>query len=327
MSIKWGILGTSFISEVMAKAIHESELGQLHAIGSRSSAEKFAEEFSVTKFYVNYDQLLSDPDIDAIYIGLPNHVHKDWIIRCTEAGKHILCEKPLVTDMAEAKEIFSMMNGKNIFCMEALMYRAHPMTVKLYELIQDKIIGDIRVINACYMADIASVANPTKGGAILNLGCYPVSLVRLLAGCEPIEMHALGNLDHEHNNDHCASVVLKFPNNILATIATADDIGMYSQFDVYGTRGHLKVLSNPWLPTQDSNKILIQLNDQVNPIEINVTANKSLYTYQIDLVSRSIMNKLNSVDFPGISWVDSVGNIAVLDAWRQQVTTEKIKRT
>ena len=252
-------------------------------------------------------------------------MHKEWIIRCAEAGKHILCEKPFVVDPIEAEEVFAAVKKANVFCMEALMYRCHPFTATLQELIQNKTIGDVRFINASYMADIAAVANTTKGGCILNLGCYPISLIRLLLGHEPIEMCVLGDMDMVRNNDSHASVILKFPNKILATVSTADDVGFYSQFDIFGTEGHLKLMTNPWYPNQEINKILIFKNDELNPIEISVTAEKPLYTYQIDVVNDAILKSHVSVGFPGISWEDSMGNIVVLDAWRKQVMDDELR--
>lgn len=316
--IKWGILGTSYISEVMANAIQESKTSELFAVGSRSieTAKKFSDKFSIPKCYDHYQKLLDDNDIDAIYIGLPNHLHKEWIIRCAQAGKNILCEKPFVISIEEAREVISIIEKSNVFCMEALMYRCHPFTKKLEELVQSKIIGDVKLYNATYTANIAEIANSISGGSIRNLGCYPVSLVRTLAKAEPIEITGLGRMSQKNNTDNQASVILKFEDSSLAVISTADDIEMFWQFDIYGTQGYLKVISNPWLPDCENNKILIYLNNEVSSREINITADKSLYTYQIDEVNRQILNE-NAVG--KISLLNSLGNTIVLETWRQQI--------
>jgi predicted dehydrogenase len=323
--VKWGILGTSHISEVMAKAIHESQTSQLVAIGSRSSstAKTFADKFSIPKFYGDYQALLNDNDIDAVYIGLPNHFHKEWMIRAALAGKHILCEKPFVVSIDEVREVISIIEKSNVFCMEALMYRCHPFTKKLQEIIQNKIIGEIKLYTATYTANIAEIANPAAGGSIRNLGCYPVSLIRLLANAEPISISAMGRINQKNNTDNQASVILKFADNSMAVVSTADDVEMFWQFDVYGTEGNLKVITNPWLPTGDNNKILIYRNNKETPSEINVTAEKSLYTYQIDTVSTNIMNGTIS-KHDGISLTDSMGNATVLETWLQQVKIENV---
>lgn len=318
--VRWGILGTSYISEVMAQAIHESSSSQLTAIGSRSvsKGKAFADKFSIPKIYTDYQELLNDSEINAIYVGLPNHLHKEWVIRCASAGKHILCEKPFVISVEEAEEAFSVVEKSNVVCMEALMYRYHPLTKKLQELIKDKVIGDIKLFNATYTANIAAVANPVAGGSIRNLGCYPISLVRLLANAEPLEIIALGRVNSDVSNDNQASAILKFENKTMAVVSTADDIEMFWQFDVYGTNGSLKMMTNPWLPDRDNNKIFINYNNEKTPIEINVTAEKSLYTYQIDAMNNKIRNDISTCH-DEVSWQDTLGNITVLDTWLQQV--------
>jgi predicted dehydrogenase len=320
--IKWGILGTSFISEVMANAIQESDTGELVAIGSRSSAtaEKFADTFSIPKFYDDYHALINDKEIDAIYIGLPNHLHKEWITHAAEAGKHILCEKPFVLSVKEMQEVISVIQKNNVFCMEALMYRYHPLTKKLCDIINNKIIGDIKLYNATYTANIAEIANPTAGGGIRNLGCYPVSLVRLLANAEPIEIHSTGRMNYKNHTDNQASAILKFKNDSMAVISIADDIEMFWQFDIYGTEGCLKVITNPWLPDVN-NKIIIQKSNDSIPQEIDVTAEKPLYTYQIDTLGKCI----NTGNTDGVSLSDSLGNVLVLETWLRQVKIQNLQ--
>lgn len=325
-TINWGILGSSYISEVMAHAIQESTTGKLVAIGSRSltTAQNFSNKFSIPKIYDDYQKLLDNNDIDAIYIGLPNHLHKEWIIRCAHAGKHILCEKPFVISVEEAQEVISVIEKSNVCCLEALMYRYHPFTKKLQEIIQSKIIGDVKLYNATYTAPIANIANPTAGGSIRNLGCYPISLVRLLAQAEPIEIYGTGRLNRANMTDSQASVLLKFDDESIAVVSTADDIKMAWQFDVYGTKGFLKVVTNPWLPNGDNNRIHIYLNHETAASKINVTAEKSLYTYQIDAINMQIMN--NGTDnFNKISLLDSLGNTVVLEKWLQHVKPIDLK--
>lgn len=319
-TVKWGILGTSPISQVIANAIQASQTSQLIAIGSRSltTAKKFSDQFSIPKMYDDYQELLNDNEIDAIYIGLPNHLHKEWIIRAAQAGKHILSEKPFVVSINEAHEVIDAVKQSNVFCLEALMYLCHPFIKKIHDIIRDQTIGDIKLYTATYTAHISDVANPTAGGSIRNLGCYPISLVRLLANAEPIEIAGMGRLNNENNTDNQASVILKFANESMAVISTADDIKMAWQFDVYGTKGSLKVITNPWMPDQDNNKLHIYLNNEPNPIEINVQAEKPLYTYQIDFLNSQILNQSTN-DFNEISLSNSLGNTIVLETWLQQV--------
>lgn len=318
--IRWAILGTSFISEVMANAIQESSTSYLAAVGSRSltTAKLFADKFAIPKTYDDFEVLLNDKEIDAVYIGLPNHLHHEWMIRAARAGKHILCEKPFVVSIREAQEVISVVRESNVFCLEALMYRHHPLILKLQELVHNKIIGDIKLYTATYTANIADIANPIAGGAIRNLGCYPISLVRILANAEPIEINAMGRMSQKNSTDNQASVMLRFPDQSIAVVSTADDVDMFWQFEIYGTKGSIKVMTNPWMPNCDDNKILIYRDHKQSPTEINVTAEKSLYTYQIDKVNECIFN--NDLANAGkASLVDSMGNTVVLENWLGQV--------
>ncbi|MFZ3067010.1 MAG: Gfo/Idh/MocA family oxidoreductase [Gammaproteobacteria bacterium] len=315
-------------------AIQASSTSTLEAIAGRSveKAEGFAQKHNIAKSYGTYDALLADTDIDAIYIGLPNHLHKEWIMRAAVAGKHILCEKPFVTSLEEAQEAFAVVKKANVFCLEALMYRHHPVTLKLIELIKNKALGEIKRFNAIYTADIAALANTTAGGSILNLGCYPVSLIRLLAGsahnrmtAEPSDLVSIGEMDKNRNVDRSASLLMQFPKQMTATVTVTDDMDMFTQFEVFGTEGMLTMLTNPWMPEQTDNKILIKRHDQAESAEIIITADKPLYTYQIDAVAEGILQGSRMADDTDVSWLESLGNTIVLEAWLNQVkakTTE-----
>lgn len=315
--IRWAIIGTSPISHTLAKAIQASQTGTLAAVCSRSlqNAKQFAEQHSVPKYYNDYQQLFNDDNIDAVYIGLPNHLHQEFMLRAAAAKKHILCEKPFTLTADEAREAILAAQKHNVFCMEALMYRCHPFIQTLQKLIASKLIGDIKLYHAYYSAHINDVANQTAGGAIRNLGCYPVSLVRVLANAEPVEIQAMGRMNAQ--NDNQASVMLKFPDASMAVISTADDLKMRWQFEIYGTKGSLKVTSNPWMPEM-TNTYSIQLNDDSERHHITHTADKPLYSYQIDIAGNAILTGKHH-DHEGMSLQDSIGNTAVLEEWVNQV--------
>lgn len=323
--IRWAILGTSFISRTMAKAIKDSSFAELLAIGTGSldksaeTAKAFAKDFSIPIVHKHYQAVLDDPNIDAVYIGLANHLHKDWIIRCAKAGKHILCEKPLVLDLNEAEEVLAAIKKYNVFCMEALMYRCHPFIHELQNLIKDpgQGIGRIKTIHATYYANFAHLENPIAGGAIRNLGCYPVSLIRLLMNEEPSEIQAQGLLNADETRDHTAMAILKFKNNVMAQVSTSNNTDTWSQFHLVGEKGVLSVKTNPWMPSEE-NRVVIN-RDGIEK-EYCFTAEKPLYTYQIDLVSKHIRSGQFMLDnHEGITWQHSLGNIAVLEEWRRQV--------
>lgn len=320
-TVKWAILGTSYISEVLAEAIQHSDTGELIAIYSRSidKANTFAKKFSCAKSYDNLEALLEDNEIDAIYNGLPNHLHEETTILSAKAGKHILCEKPLTHHTQSAINMIDCIQQTNVFCMEALMYRSHPLTEKIVSLLNNAVIGEVKHYQALYTADIASVANPTAGGAIRNLGCYPVSLIRLLAG-EPLSLIGSGyTRDNNKEKDAQASLILTLPNNVQATVTTADNLPFSWLFAIYGSKGNLRVVTNPWLPNQTNNIIEIYGPENILKETITVTADKPLYSYQIDIMGECINNP-NQRGKVGISLKDSLNNMKILDQWREQIT-------
>ncbi|WP_131781211.1 Gfo/Idh/MocA family protein [Legionella gresilensis] len=320
-NIKWGILGTSFISQQMAIAIAESTGGQLTAIASRdaSKANDFARKFYIPCIYSNYNALIDDPTLDVIYIGLPNHLHKEWTIKSLEAGKHVLCEKPLALD---EREVFAMMTTaqkRGLICMEAIMYRCHPLIQEIKTLLQQKLIGKITLFQAVYTAKIAHLANPVAGGAIYNLGCYPLSLIQYLSNAEPVNLKAFGikSLDHSHNDTH-ASVILEFNDQSLATITVSDDLEMSWQFMVWGSKGRLEILTNPWFPTMGKQVFRVYLDNEENPREIKLTSDLSAYTYQINTVNTLIRHPHTSLK-EQVTLQESLHNIKLLKKWRNEV--------
>ncbi|STX50446.1 oxidoreductase [Legionella busanensis] len=320
-NVKWGILGTSFISQQMAIAIAESTKGQLTAIASRdlSKANDFARKFSISQIYSNYTALIDDPNLDAIYVGLPNHLHKEWTIKSLEAGKHVLCEKPLALD---EKEVFNMMTTakkRGLVCMEAIMYRCHPLIQEIKTLLQQKLIGEIKLFQAAYTAKIAHLANPVAGGAIYNLGCYPLSLIQYLSNAEPVNLKAFGvkNSEHSHNDTH-ASVILGFNDQSIAAITVSDGLEMSWQFMVWGSKGRLEMLTNPWFPTMGEQVFRVYLDNEEKPREIKLTSDLSAYTYQINTVNTLIQHPHTSLK-EQVTLQESLHNIKLLKKWRNEV--------
>src|SRR5918911_2446977 len=148
--LRWGILGTGRIARTFAEGIAASESGTLIAVGSRAqeTADRFADTYGVERRYASYEALLADPDVQAVYISLPNHLHATWTIRCAQAGKHILCEKPLTTNYGEAMTVVEEVRRCDVFLMEAFMYRCHPQTARLKQLIDEGAIGEVRLIQS-----------------------------------------------------------------------------------------------------------------------------------------------------------------------------------
>lgn len=227
--IRWGILSTGHIAGVFAQGVAQSKTGSLEGVGSRSfkSAIQFARKHKISKAYENYDALLRDPGIDAVYIATPHPFHAEWTLKAARAGKHILCEKPLAMNFPEARKVIQEVRRCGVFLMEAFLFRCHPQTEKLVELIRKKIIGEVRLIQAAFCferpLDLKDRLFNRKlgGGAILDVGCYPVAMARLLAGralgksfADPLEVKGIAVAGTKSRVDEIALASLKFPGGI-----------------------------------------------------------------------------------------------------------------
>ncbi len=324
--LRWAILGTSFISETIAQAIQEVEDCIISAVASRSleKAKEFATKHCIEKFYSSYDEIIKDNDVDVVYIGLPNHLHAEWSIKCARAGKHILCEKPFTVNAFEAIKALEIIKENNVFFMEAQMYRCHPQTLKLVELIKEDGIGKVMSFNAVFSDKISQFENLTAGGSILNLGCYPLSLIRLLAGAalntdlaEPSEIIGQSIIDFTKNYDQQSLAILKFENGMMANILVSDEFGLTSSFKIYGEKGFIEV-NNPWL-AQKENDIYIQSYHDFERHRVAVKSDLSLYATEIDRVKSCIQQKIKEAPLPAMTFNDSLNNMYALDKWRDAV--------
>jgi predicted dehydrogenase len=289
-TVSWAIVGTSFISDIMAKAICSSNNGKLKAIVGRdlARAQDLAMEHGADTVYENITQLLSDTSIDAIYIALPNHLHFEWTVSALQAGKAVLCEKPLVISSDEMTRLMEVAKQTQSFCMEAIMYRCHPLALELKRIVDSKKLGDIQLLSATYTADIVKLANPTAGGALNNLGCYPISLVQYLMGA-PITVKSVSQAHQQHTHNDTASVVLlQFPFGAMAQISTSDAADMHWEFSIIGSLGRLSMISNPWLPEPGEHSLSLRYNGDSQPEIITVSSPKSAYTHQIDVFNEKL---------------------------------------
>ena len=195
---RWGILSTANIGrKAVIPALMESEQAQVAAVASRTinHAQAFADEMGIPTAYGSYEALLADPEIDAVYIPLPNHLHKPWTVRAAEAGKHILCEKPLALNTEECQEMIAAAKANGVQLMEAFMYRYHPRVLAARQMIQDGAIGELKTIESAFTYRNEDTTNirfqpEMGGGALLDIGCYCVNISRLMADGEPVAVHA-----------------------------------------------------------------------------------------------------------------------------------------
>lgn len=327
--LNWGIIGTGTIARKFALGLAESKMGKLVAVGSRSleSAQKFTTEFPATA-HTSYEALLADPQVQAVYISTPHPMHAEWAIKAADAGKHVLCEKPLTINLAETKAVIDAAKRNDVFLMEALMYRCHPQTIKLVELIRDNVIGDVRLIQATFSFSTGDynlegrlLNNALAGGGILDVGCYTTSMSRLIAGAaigkpfdEPVEVLGAGHVGAQSRVDEYAVGSLKFSGGILAQIACGVQLNLENNVRITGTEGSI-VVPSPWVITRAPgfSKIII-FKDHV-PQEIVVEAQRGLYALEADHVAEYIEARQS----PLVSWDDTLGNMRTLDLWRKNV--------
>jgi predicted dehydrogenase/aryl-alcohol dehydrogenase-like predicted oxidoreductase len=335
--LAWGILGTGGIAKTLATAINSSTSGSLVAVASRTqaSADAFAKSYSVPKAYEGYQALLNDPAVQAVYISLPNHLHAEWSVKCAQAGKHILCEKPLTTNFPEAMYMLAKVKETNVFFMEAFMYRTHPQIAKAVDLIKSGAIGDVRVINAAFGYNMGPsygnirLRQDASGGGILDVGCYAVSAARLFAGAaqnkpfaDPTDVRGHALIGATSKVDEYATASLSFSaptGTILANVACASQCNLTNTVTIFGSTGSI-FIPVPWKPAESASITLTQ-NGKDNQT-FTFDTGKSIYVHQVDAVARLISEGKKQADSPAMSIDDTLGNMRTLDQWRKQAGLE-----
>lgn len=249
--LRWGIMGCAQIAtNSVMPAIQESESGIITAVASRGleKSSAVAAQFGVEKAYGSYEELLADKEIDAVYIPLPNHLHREWVIRAAEAGKHVLCEKPIALNSAEAEEMVEACRKAGVHLAEAYMYRHHPRMNELQEMIARGDIGELRSIRGTFTYNDAGDTTNIRfksawgGGSLYDVGCYPLSAARLLFAAEPEAVTVQAIFSPEHDNvDMMASGLVEFPGGVSLIF----DCGMWAYnrqlLEILGTEGRIEV--------------------------------------------------------------------------------------
>ena len=246
--LHWGVISTSNIGRVAVNpAIQASRNGELLAIASRNekTAKEFAVKMNIPKHYGSYEELLNDDGIDAVYNPLPNSLHKKWTIKAAEKGKHILCEKPLALNATECFEMEAAAQANGVKLMEAFMYRFHPQTEKVLELIKDGVLGDLKMIRSAFTFRLTNLENirlkqDLGGGALMDVGCYCVNISRTLAGIEPIEVQAIAHFGTSSVDEQLIGTIV-FPNGVLAQFDCALTMERRETYEVAGTDAYLRV--------------------------------------------------------------------------------------
>jgi D-xylose 1-dehydrogenase (NADP+, D-xylono-1,5-lactone-forming) len=319
MPVTWGILSTAAINRLVLQGARKSDRVDVVAVASRDRerAEGFAREHGIERAHGDYEALLEDPAVDAVYIPLPNALHVDWSIRALEAGKHVLCEKPLARHVDEAERAFDVAERTGQLLAEAFMYRHHPQTKRLRQLLDEGAIGRLRAVRAVHSFDIVARGGPDDvrlradldGGALMDVGCYCVNTMRLIAD-EP---------EHVYGEQVLGSTGVDM--DFHATMSFADDVaGQFfvsfaaprrQEFEALGTEGSLR-LEAPWR-LDLGGAFTLRREDEVVPIEV-----EEADSYQLEL--EDLSDAIEGAGEPLLGREDAVGNARTIEALYRSAT-------
>lgn len=326
--LRWGILGTGAIAKKFAHGLGESRAGRLVAVGSR--AEETLRGFLAlhpARGHASYEALLADPEVEAVYIATPHPSHAEWAIRAAQAGKHILCEKPFTMNAREAERVIEAARSAGVFLMEAFMYRCHPQTVRLLDLIRSGTIGTVRLVSATFSFQAGwhpgsrLLDRALGGGGILDVGCYCISMARLIAGitqgqpfADPIDVKGLGQIG-ETGVDELALAILQFPGGMLAQLSSGVRLAQENVVRIWGEEGHIEVPS-PWVVTREAGQSMLLVHRPgKKPEKVKIRTGQGIYAIEADAVAASIAAR----ECPAMSWADTLGNMQTLDRWRAEI--------
>ena len=313
--VRWGVLGTAKIGT--QKVIPAMQLGkycEITAIASRNleKAQAIAKQLAIAKTYGSYEALLADSDVDAVYIPLPNHLHVPWSIKALNAGKHVLCEKPISLTAAQARELLTVARRyPQLKVMEAFMYRFHPQWQRARQLVATGKIGELRTIQSFlsyHNIDPDNIRNQAAaaGGGLMDIGCYCISLSRFLFAAEPRIVSGFMEYDPQFGVDRLTSGMLEFSKGI-STFTCATQLEPYQRVNIFGAEGRLEIEIPINAPFDRPCRIWHQRGSEIEEITFDIC---NQYTAQGDLFSQAI---LNNTEVP-TPLEDAVANMQVIEA-------------
>ena len=322
--LRWGILSTARITGAVIPPIQSSYRSDLLGVASRdqAKADTFANQWDIPRTYGSYEAMLADPDINVVYNPLPNHLHAEWTIKCAEAGKHVLCEKPLALSVAEVDRVIAAARANHVIVTEAFMYKHHPQTLKVLELLKNKPIGELLVIKGVFTFDLSPRPDDIRwkpewgGGSIWDVGCYPMSFARLIAQAEPIEVQGW-QVTGPSGIDDVFVGQMRFANGLLAQVESGFRSPYRTWMEVVGTRGSLYVAA-PFKP-EGSTWITLRYGDRAEQFE---TFGQVLYQGEIEDMEEAVLDGKS----PRISLENSRNNVAVILALLESARTNQIVR-
>ncbi len=330
-SLRWGIFATGRIAGVFARDLRGSRSGSLVGVGSRRSetALRFAQEHGIAPEHAHGSlaDFCADPEIDAVYVATPHPMHCEAVVAALNAGKHVLCEKPIAMSLAELEQMIAAASANQRTLMEAWMYRCHPQTKRVGDLVRDGLIGELRHIQGAF--SFSAPYDPAGrlwnkalgGGGILDVGGYPLSYARLLAGAgqgkgfiNPSSLQAVGKWHPDSGVDVQASAVLQFTGDITAEVSCGTQTTQDNAVRVYGSNAWIHVPS-PYIITRDASPTTIWLHRDGadEPEAIVTTPDRGTYAYEADAFAAAVASGAGEV--PECPWDDTRGNLAGQLQW------------
>ena len=319
--VRWGILGNATIArKCVIGAIQKSRNGLVHALATRSPADAAAviAEYGINNLYEGYDALLADPAVDAVYVPLPNHLHLPWTLKALSAGKHVLCEKPLACNVAETREMAARAKATDLLLMEAYMYRFHPRSRHIKQLVDQGVIGKPCLVRSafCYHMDddiLQSVGNARLkpdmgGGALLDVGCYSVSVARWLMGAEPTAVQAQA-VYHSTGVDVHLVGILRFEGGKLAVLEASFISALQQTYTVVGSDGAIDLPHDAFIPWEKDAVFTLRKKDAEVGQE-HVLQGKDEYQLMVEHFSDAVLGR-TELD---CTLDESIANMRVLDA-------------
>ncbi len=317
--VRWGVLGASkFAIEKCVPGMQKSASCDIVAIASRSldKARAAAERLGIPRYYGSYEELLADPDIEVVYNPLPNHLHVPWSIKAAEAGKHVLCEKPIAMDAAEARLLLAARDRTGRLVQEAFMVRSHPQWIAARDLVRKGRIGDLRVVQtafAYFNRDPANVRNQAAigGGGLYDIGCYAVTTARFIFEDEPRRVMALLERDPDMKTDRLSSGILEFPRG-QSVFVCSTQLSPHQRTQILGTKGRIEIPIPFNAPPDRPCQILVD-DEAISFPTVDQ------YALQGDLFSQAVL-----AGGPAPQPLeDAVANMAVLDALFRSAQSER----
>lgn len=314
---KWGLLAVSKIARKFALELVSQGIS-IQAVASRDpvKAENFSREFNIPKSYGSYEALLADPEIDVVYISLPNQLHVEWCLRAAQAGKHILCEKPLCPTAADCEKIVEAVNRAKVFFLEGFAYRFHPLYGQIRDRIRNGALGQIRLIQLARSFDMGlNLTNirhsqEAMGGALMDVGCYSLSLCRFLLGEEPVEFQTMAHRGSVTGVDEWTACQTGFPSGAIASFQCATRVAQPHFARIFGEKGLLEI-DAPWYPDKSAATARILRGGEVHE---TLQAGDGLSLFAREALQ--VEKHLAEGQCPEMNWSDSLGQALAMEKLR-----------